>query len=1040
MSEQMQPTPEQRIAIDAPEGPVRVIAGAGSGKTAVMAQRIATLIEHGRRPDEIVGLTFSNKAAENLRRRVADEVGGGIDVLVTTYHGFGASIVSEFAEDLGFDHVPRLIDRASAFQLLYGALDHVVFERRKIGRVAHLAAAALRLASQCSDHLVPVSRVIEDCDSMVDDIEILEQVRNAARGRRDLARLVEIYRQVKTDRGFIDFGDQIALAVEALRLNGLRANAMRERHPVVLLDEYQDTNFAQRRLLQLIYPPGSPITVVGDDMQAIYAFRGSHLRNLFDFASHFGTDAHEGKPGAVTEAALTTNFRSGPQIVAVANAVHATVGTAKDKALIARENAPAAVVEAVLCADELAEATRVASWISDRGAPWDETIVLGRKRKIFPLIADALAARGIPVEILGIGGLLTRPEIVDLLAWLEVLALEDANVASLRLLRSPLRNIGMHDLAALAAHARTLARLRAPDDAHPNVQLLRALESVDSVPGLSAEAWQRVKTLLADRAALTHRLDDLRLPDLVEAIIQVERLRDRVDAVGTENLLRFLDVAERFVPLDGAATVLSFLDYLHLVMDGEDEPAEAVASATAAVRIMTIHQAKGLEFDNVVIAGLAGSKKSSSIFPDERISENGATQMEVLPLWLREDNDGITGPPRTKAQMEAQKRHADAMRADEERRLLYVAVTRAKTRLLASAAHWYSGPADPQGPSAFYELIAAQTDHVVEHLPRAAPTTQNPTVERRRRLADAQRRQSLEAPIASGASKRRSKRVSTAQGSMLDANAELGSVELAVTTVPNELSVSDLATFARCPKQFEWRVITPLPTRRSSAADVGTNVHERIAVIAAAGRPLDVDDGAPTERPGPHTDASRYVEGLAVRSEHVERTASHRTYREAQEAADALVAVFQGSRWAGHTATAVEVPFAVAIGGTLLRGRVDARYDIGGTVHIVDFKTGREPDDSDAGRDVQLDAYGLVASEQWGVDSTSLETSYVYIQHSGTHDVTTTWSAEHAADTRTRLEAIDRRLRQGHFDAAPGPWCAACDFATMCPSASTRQQ
>ncbi len=1037
MTAQMNPTAEQRIAIDAPEGPVRVIAGAGSGKTAVMALRIATLIERGRRPDEILGLTFSNKAAENLRRRVADEVGGGIDVLVTTYHGFGASIVNEFAEALGFDRVPALIDRASAFQLLYGALDQVVFERRKVGRVAHLAASALRLASQCSDHLVPIARVIEDCDAIVDDLDIVEQVRNAARGRRDLARLVEIYSQVKSERGFIDFGDQIALAVEALRLDDVRATAMRERHTVVLLDEYQDTNFAQRRLLQLLYPPGSPVTAVGDDMQSIYAFRGSHLRNLFDFASHFGVGARDGLAGVVTEAALTTNFRSGPQIVAVANAVHATVVTAKDKALVARENAPPAVVEAVLCADELAEATMVANWISDRGAPWDETIFLGRKRKIFPLIADALTARGIPVEILGIGGLLTRPEIVDVLAWLEVLALDDANVASLRLLRSPLRNVGMHDLAALAAHARTLARLHAPDESHPNVQLLSALDSVDAVPGLSAEAWQRVKTLLADRAMLLRRLDDLRLPDLVEAIIEVERLRDRVDAVGMENLLRFLDVAERFVSLDGAPTVRSFLDYLQLVMDGEDEPAEAVPSANAAVRIMTIHQAKGLEFNNVVIAGLAGSKKSSSIFPDERISENGATQMEVLPLWLREDHDGVTGPPRSKAEMDTQKAHADGMRADEERRLLYVAVTRAKTRLLASAAHWYSGPVEPQGPSAFYELITAQTDHVIEHLPRAAPSIANPMVERRRRLADAQRQQSADSLVPIEAPKRRPKRLSPDQGSMLDANTELSSVQRSAAAVPDVLSVSDLATFARCPKQFEWRVINPLPTRRSRAAEVGTDVHERIAFIASGGRPLDAEpDDSTGNSADPRAEASRYVDALAVRSAYVERTANDRTYREAEE----LVATFTQSHWAGRAATSVEVPFAIAIGGTVLRGRVDARYDIGGVTHIVDFKTGREPDASDAGRNVQLDVYGLVAADQWGVNPAALATSYVYVQQASTRDVTTAWSAERHAETRAGLEGIERRLQQRRFDATPGPWCTSCDFAPTCPAASTRQQ
>ncbi len=1031
---------DQDAAIHAPTMPLRINAGAGSGKTTVMAHRVRVFVERGYRPDQILGLTFSNKAAENLRRRIASEVGNGLDVTVATYHGFGATIVSNYALELGFSTVPRLIDRANSFGLLYGALNEITLDTRKVGRVANLVAAAIRLASQCADHLVSFDDVIADCERILADRTIAPEAVKGASGRRDLARLAQIFATAKRTHDAIDFGDQISLAVRALESAPHRAAELLHRHPIVLLDEYQDTNYAQRRLLQLIYPPGSPVTVVGDDMQSIYAFRGAHLRNLLDFPSHFAQATVEGT-GHV-EAVLPTNYRSGPNVVTVANAVAGAVANTLPKVLRTREAAPPDRIEAAVGEDDVDEANRIAEWVAAQGGPWSETVILGRKRKIFPAIADALSARQIPVEIVGIGGLLIRPEVVDVMAWLELLTLDNPNIAILRLLRSPLRNIAMNDLAVLSQHASKLARANEPDVAHPRLSLVRSIDDVDNVTHLSAEAWTRLKAFHADHRFIRLRSAELGLVELIDAIIDIERLFDRVDEIGAENLLRFLDVADRFSPMDGSPTLDAFVQYLSLVADSEDDPSEASSTDANAVRIMSIHQAKGLEFNNVVVAGLSGSK-SSRIFPDDRSAENGVTQTEVLPLWLRTDNDGFAEPPRTKSQVAAFKERAIRMRADEELRLLYVAVTRARRNLFCTAAQWYPGAAEPQGVSSFYGLLCSLSDHVHEHLPRATASAENPEIARRRRrvanaLAADRSVQSGDAQRPRLTSARRGRRASADQTSLLagfGAGSDPGPNHAAPPyrhIQQRTISTTDLVALERCPQQYEWAAVHRLPRPIRPAAAFGSSVHEHLEVLLRS----RLSGSMPLAIPSP---ANVMQSSVDEDTEPIDPPL--------HGSVDSLVGAVTNSIWGTADVIGVEMPFEIELFDpvdpsprTCIHGRVDAIFQDGDRVHIVDWKTGRPPADPEPGAHTQLDVYGLVATRVWGFDPERLSLSYVYIQQDSMLHDTITWSARYGERVLERLQALVRTANTPRPLARSGSWCHRCDFRSVCPSAVAKVQ
>jgi DNA helicase-2/ATP-dependent DNA helicase PcrA len=972
-------THEQVEAIEAPDGPQLLVAGAGTGKTTVMARRMLHLVESGRaRADQILGLTFTNKAAAHLKSKVREALGPDADVTVGTYHSFGASLVADHALELDLHAGTRILNRAQAWQLLYGVFDEFRFEHRRTLSPQALLDDALNLASRCADHLVPVEVVIDDCRAIMAG-RAAKKIKDTAAMRLELCQVVAAYGRRKRERNLLDFGDQIALAVRLLLDHPEVATELREQHPVVLLDEYQDTNYAQRRLLQLVYGAGSSMTAVGDDMQSIYAFRGAHLANILEFPSHFPP---------VTSRALQVTFRFGPALVELANRIQGQVDNALLKTLVCPAGAPATTIECFLAADDAEEAVTIADDVAKRvadGEPCGQTAVLCRKRRLIAPIVAALEDRGVAVEVLGASGLLDRPEIVDLVSWLEILAARAATVALLRILTGPRYNIGLRDLAAISRHARAA-----------EVGFAAAVEDYGNVEDLSAEAAWRLGRFVAERSSLAGASSRLPVLELAETIIERTGLWQASGPLGHENLLRFLDLADTFAPVEGDFGLPAFVEYLQLLDESDDDLAEAHLTDADAVKVMTIHQAKGLEFDAVYVPGLAGRGRSQ-IFPDARAGENALTNSSALPWWLRED-DGI--PSWTTTTQKAIEDVIRKRRLDEEWRLLYVACTRARRRLVCSAAHWYPGPAEPQGPSTFYEFVAAQTDIVTERFRHQAAEV-DPDVAGKERQRAAAHRQA--APAAATFD------VPPAQLRLDDL--EPPAVTVPPRTAPAALSVTGLVTYARCPQQFYWTVVRPLPRRSSAAARLGTEIHRWIE--QRAGRQLSLMEPDEPEEPG--LGAGPGGGGVDV--------------------AAALRASFLASPWAALDPVRVEAPFVLAVGGHIVRGRIDAVYERDGRLELVDFKTGRTAAEGDLGAGTQLDLYGLAAIDAWDADPERLRTTYCYLRTDGRPLVVSSdWSRDTVAAVRSRLAGALDDLGRARFAARAGAWCGGCDFLSFCPA------
>ena len=1006
-------TPEQRAAVDHPLTPLLLVAGAGTGKTTVMAERILRLVQQGEvRDDQVLALTFTNKAAAHLKVKVRERLPGA-DVTVATYHGFAAGLVDAHRLEAGLEAGARVLNRAQAWQLLFAVFDDFRFERRKVAaRPGLVVDHALDLAARCADHLVPVERVRADSEEVAREAR-WQPTRDAAAARAELGQVVAAYERRKRERNLLDYGDQLVLAVRLLREHPELARAHREQWPVVLLDEYQDTNYAQRVLLQLLYPEGSAVTAVGDDLQSIYAFRGAHLRNVLDFPDHF--------PPA-QQLPLQVSFRAGPELVTLANRIQAEVGEALRKALVARPDAPPSTVECFLAADEAEEAVEIARDVAERGRPWAGHAVLCRKRRLIPAVVAALEAQSVPVEVVGTSGLLQRPEVVDLVAWLEVLHDLGAGVALVRLLEGPRYRIGFRDLAALARHARRLAEVQlaaeaegdadgAPDD-DLRFGLADALADLEAVPDLSDEARRRLAAFGRERAALATAAARLPVVDLAETIIRRTGLWGAAGERGRENLLRFLDLAQQFAPVDGDPGLPAFLEYLHLLDETDEDLAEAHPTDVDAVKVMTIHQAKGLEFPVVYVPGLAGTRGSSRLFPDNRAGENALSNAAALPWWVRDEDEGMPSwrTARTKGEVDDLVRQR---KLDEEWRLFYVACTRAQRHLVCSAAQWYPGTAQPQGPSLFYEFVAGQTDLVKERFRRDPPDTDPAQVARERLLDE----------VASSASAVAATEVAPAGGgdeegqlsfaAVLEADAApapTGEPVVGPRRAPTALSVTGLVTYARCPKQFYWSVVRPLPRRASGAARLGTEIHRWIEL--RAGRQLTLV--APSDE----------ADEADLDPDALPRDADARA---------GLRASFLASPYADLDPTRVEAPFRLTVDLHVVRGRVDAVYERDGRVELVDFKTGHRPEEGDAGSDVQLQLYALGAVDTWRVPPERIRTTYCWLRADGPPELESTdWDGAAVEQVRAGLATALDRLAGAHYDPTPGRWCEHCDFLAAC--------
>ncbi|MPZ60008.1 MAG: AAA family ATPase [Propionibacteriales bacterium] len=1011
---------QQMAVISAAPEPGVIVAGAGTGKTTVMAARVVWLVGSGQvRGDQVLGLTFTNKAAGELATRVrraladagltqtADDDQG--EPVVSTYHAYAGRLIAEHGLRIGVEPDTRVLADASRFQLAAQVVRTFRGSLTRVGtHVPTLVGAVLTLDEQMSEHIVSAEQITGFHDVLCRRLaehpkptKQLTAVADTAEYREELLQLVADYRRLKRDRGVMDFADQMEYGATIAEQSEDARRIERERYRVVLLDEYQDTSVAQRRMLAGLFSGdapvsgrGHPVTAVGDPCQAIYGWRGASVANLDEFPDHFrradGEPAHR--------FTLSVNRRCGARILDAANlhaeplqAVHPGV-----RDLSAPADANPGLLRVALLETHADEMAWVADHIhrvnaEDRSLRWSDIGVLVRNNTDIAHLQSQLRRRGVPVEVVGLGGLLSRPEVADVVATLEVIHELTANSAMLRLLTGPRWRIGPRDLALLGSRAKALAHTETPEssddlagslaeavagaDVTEVVSLADALEDPGPL-SYSDEAKHRFSLLAKEIRRLRRNVGEP-LVDLVRRVIDTMGIDVELAATPSpvavqarENLTAFIDAVASFAGVGADASLTGLLAYLTAEDDFGQGLAVAAPTETDSVKLMTVHKAKGLEWDVVFVPTLVEGG-----FPTHRTRSRWTSAAKELPWPLRGDAATLPDVPTWSPEgLQAFVRDVRETEALEERRLGYVGFTRPR-RLLVGSAHWW-GPTQKnrRGPSDYlrhlHRQVLASGGSPEAWEPEPPPDTVNPQLAERREVgwpaeldpeAVAVRTHAAElvrevgtAPDAGNADEL--KLDEQALVAEWDAEIErlLAEARAARATehrveLPPALSATAVLRLSSDPDGLARDLVRPMPRRPSAAARFGTRFHAWVESYVGQQRLLD-----PSEIPGAADD------GIA-----------------SDEELSALVEAFKTGPYADRVPHQVEAPFSLVVADRVIRGRIDAVYaDHAGGFEVVDWKTNQRQ----TADPLQLALYRLAWSELSGVPLEKVTASFYYVR------------------------------------------------------------
>lgn len=771
LGEKHMPTDQQEKVITAPLKPTLVVAGAGSGKTATMSARVTYLVASGQvDPSQVLGLTFTRKATHELRERIENRLGQlyrypgwtasssndtqeltavAGEATVATYNSFAGALVREWGLEVGLETDTAVLTPASSWQIMYELMENWGQEfEEPFSSLDSATELALQVANSLNENLLSVDEARELMADLSQNLKDLRSVRGAAKAidakslpamtkRIQVLDLVERYIDYKRENSLVDFGDQVALACRIVtdeRVGPRVIAQYRDRFKAVLLDEFQDTSVAQTILLSRLFA-GCGVVAVGDPNQAIYGWRGASSAALGQFHRHFSNGA-----GPVLQ--LSTAWRNDPQILQAANRISDPLrasGQVKVEKLVKRPGVgdERGRVWAARVQDGLAEAELIAKFLAQRWSPSKSMAVLCRTRSQFTPIVAAMIERGIPVEVVGLGGLLDVPEVADVRALMSV-ALDPTSADRLMRLID-LVGIDAADLDVVWSFARELVNTRASTGQSSAEPLLAEALSEIVVNFAAFEAFCKKYACALSPAGLyqAKRLGRILQEangaanlELVDFISWAERAlgldveaaaRVDVNEVGARALAALRAQATSFKAQNPEAGAQVFLGWLNAAQDQERGlELPEVEPAPGAVQVLTVHASKGLEWDIVVVPGLVEAN-----FPSYRsrpkedytvLANSWITQVSEFPHTLRRDYDSLPPCPfiglSPQAGKDAILAAGEEYRSDlgkwevaEERRLAYVAYTRARSQLLLTTSHYAALSKTPKMTSRFLKEL-----------------------------------------------------------------------------------------------------------------------------------------------------------------------------------------------------------------------------------------------------------------------------------------------------------------------------------------------
>ncbi len=962
---------EQQAAVAYTAGPLMIVAGAGTGKTTVITRKIAHLIETKlATPEQILALTFTDKAATEMSERVDTLLPVGyLDLHISTFHAFCQRLLEQYALDIGVSNRFKLLTTTETWLLMRQNFDRFKLEYyRPLANPTRHIHELIKHFTKCKDELISPAQYLEYAESKrleSGDMNIEEQDRIS-----ELAAAYHTYNQILLENNVLDFGDLIKYSIEVLEKRPAILKTLQQRFKYILVDEFQDVNWAQYKLVKLLSSEDNQLTVVGDDDQSIYAFRGASVSNILRFKDDF--------PNA-KEIVLVENYRSVPDILDLSyqlingnnpDRLEIKLGIDKKLRSSRKTDETKAVIYRHFASGEAEVSATLASIqelrTNDPDTKWSDCAVLVRANSHAEPLVAACERQGIPYEFLASAGLYRQNVILDCLNFFKLVDNYHESPAVYRLLRLPFLAFKENDLQKITYNAKK-----------KSISYYEALKRCREF-ALSAEG-----TTIADRVIeLIHAGMKLArqtkptavLLNFLEESGYWRYLKDQ----GNQGALRdinylnqFLEQLESYETATPQATVQGFLEHCRYLLEiGDEGSLTGAENQTDTLKIMTIHAAKGLEFRYVFMLNLVEDR-----FPTRRRGE----AIEIPPSLIKE-------------QLPSGDAHYQ-----EERRLFYVGMTRAKDQLYLSSAATYGGVREKKISRFLAELGFSATEKI--EVPRALP----------------------------GTISTRPEHVSTAP-----------------SEIPDIFSFSQLKTYQTCPYQYKLANVLKLPsTHGNPSFSFGTTMHstlqhfyERVQELNKSEQPslfaLPQNSAPKTGiRIPDYEELTALYDQAWIDDWYHDKNQRETYYAEGKKILRTFYEA-QQNQWT--IPVSLEGWFKIRVGEFLLRGRIDRIDQLpDGTLEIIDYKTGT-PKEKLVGEDKdQLLIYQVAVQQlpQYHHIGAPSRLTFYYLNDNS--KLSFLGSDKEIAALQDKLLETILKIRSGDFAATPSQFtCRSCDFKEIC--------
>lgn len=938
---------EQKKAVEHGDGPLLIIAGAGTGKTTVVTERIKHLITSARaKPQEILALTFTEKASREMETRVDMSLPyGTTQMWISTFHAFCDRILRNEAINIGLDPGFKLMTEAETIMLLRKNIfkfDLTYF--RPLGNPMKFIVGMMQHFSRLKDEDIAPTQYLDWSKT---------QEGEEGEKYRELANAYRTYEELKVKEGVADYSDLISNTLKLFRTRKNILKRYQEQFKYVLIDEFQDTNFAQNELAVLIAGLRKNITVVGDDDQSIYRFRGSSISNIIQFRKRFPK---------VKIIVLTKNYRSTKEIldrsyrlIQKNNPDRLEIAEKIDKKLESMRRINGKNIEVLYCNRVEGEAEMVAKSIKDqKGYEWKDYAILVRANNHAEPFVRALARAGIPYQFLGPGQLFRQPEVKDLIAYLKVLVNYEDNVAMYRVLTMDWVGMTPRDVASVIIQAKKFGTSifeaceeltrPGPVSTGPGLQAKKLIQIIHRHLGLIKKdtAGQILYYFLQDSGLLT----------------QFATYKTGKEERNALNIAKFFDKLKTYEGSHEDASVYAVVDWIDLMMNLGESPTATDMDWTEnnAVNILTIHSAKGLEFPVVFLVNLV-SQRFPTIERREQIPIPDALIKEILP----------TGD----------------FHLEEERRLFYVGMTRARDQLYLTAAKYYGEGKREKKLSPFIEEAIGEKE-----------------------LSAVSYQQSD----------------NTKQLTFLDWAKVEEKEEKLIRQPLTYLSYSQLSTFETCPLQYKYRYILKIPVPSSAALTFGDTIHRTVRAFYELVKTGD----KPTKITLLNLLEKQWSSLGYGDREYEEKMKKH--------GGELLEGFYEKGYDPARIPMDMEASFKIRITPSLtLGGRID-RVDTlpDGKLEIIDYKTGQSPKNRDVTKDPQLTVYALAATDEGVYNKKPENVTVSFYFFEDQTKISATRTKEQLEEMKKEVADKAMEISRSDFRPTPGKHCDFCEFRLIC--------